>query len=87
MDIIGYAAAFFTTFCNVPQIIKILRERKVEGISLKTQLFLATGLALWIVYGMQIKSLPIILANSVALCLVSVVLFFLLKKRVFKQRL
>lgn len=66
-EIIGAVAALLTTVAWLPQILKILRERKTSDISLGTNAALATGIALWIVYGFALGSLPVILANSVTL--------------------
>lgn len=66
-EIVGAVAAILTTLCWLPQIRKILRERKTSDISLGTNAALATGISLWIVYGVAIGSLPVILSNSVTL--------------------
>ena len=43
-------------------------------------LILATGIALWIVYGSLLGDVVIILANSVSLCLLSGILYFKLRE-------
>lgn len=66
-EVVGAIAAILTTIAWLPQIVKILRERKTSDISLGTNAALATGISLWIVYGFAIGSLPVILSNSVTL--------------------
>ena len=66
-EIVGAVAAILTTLAWLPQILKIRRERKAGDISLGTNAALATGISLWIVYGLAIGSLPVILSNSVSL--------------------
>lgn len=66
-EIIGAVAAILTTLAWLPQILKILRDRKAGDISLGTNAALATGISLWIVYGLAIGSLPVILSNAVSL--------------------
>lgn len=66
-EVVGAVAAILTTLCWLPQIRKILRERKTSDISLGTNAALATGISLWIVYGLAIGSLPVILSNAVTL--------------------
>ncbi|MER2533582.1 MAG: SemiSWEET transporter [Rhizobiaceae bacterium] len=65
-EIVGSLAATLTTFCWLPQIIKILRQRKTDDISLITTSVLATGVFLWIIYGFALGSTPIIAANIVS---------------------
>jgi MtN3 and saliva related transmembrane protein len=67
IEFIGSIAAVITTLAWLPQIFKILRERRAGDISLVTNAALASGVFLWIVYGLAIGSLPVILANSVTL--------------------
>lgn len=66
-EIVGAIAAILTTLCWLPQIMKILRERKTSDISLGTNAALATGISLWIVYGVALGSLPVIVSNVVTL--------------------
>jgi len=66
-EIIGILAAGLTTFSFVPQVFKVLRTRSVKDVSLFTLLQLATGVALWVVYGAYLRNAVIIVANSVTL--------------------
>lgn len=45
---IGIAAAIFTAVDMLPQLTKIIRQKKVEQISLKMVLIMLTGLSFWI---------------------------------------
>jgi MtN3 and saliva related transmembrane protein len=65
IEILGAVAAFITTFCWLPQILKIRREKKAGDISLVTNGALAGGIFLWIIYGALIGSWPVIMANTV----------------------
>jgi MtN3 and saliva related transmembrane protein len=49
-------------------------------------LILATGIALWVVYGVLQGDAVIILANSVSLVLLSIILFFKLRERRAERR-
>ncbi|HWQ38936.1 MAG TPA: SemiSWEET transporter [Burkholderiales bacterium] len=66
---IGLAAGILTTLAFVPQLLKIYATRSGRDVSLRTFLIFSTGVALWLVYGLLIGSLPIILANVVTLVL------------------
>ena len=77
--LIGLVAAFCTTLSYIPQIRKIWQTGETEDISLKMFLILATGIALWVVYGVLQHDAVIILANSVSLAFLAAILFFKLR--------
>jgi MtN3 and saliva related transmembrane protein len=66
----GFLAGLLTTASNLPQVWKTYRNRSGEGVSFRMLTMLASGLALWIVYGVMSRSLPIIVANAGGLALV-----------------
>ncbi|KQZ15913.1 hypothetical protein ASD44_09220 [Mesorhizobium sp. Root554] len=72
-EIVGSVAACITTFAWLPQIMKILRERQARDISLVTTAALASGVFLWIVYGIAIGSLPVIMANTVSFLFIATI--------------
>jgi len=80
-DLVGYAAAFFTTFALFPQIIRIWRLKEARDISLFLPVMSSTGSALWLVYGIIIDEMPVIVANSVSLIFALTVLIVTLKYR------
>jgi MtN3 and saliva related transmembrane protein len=63
-EAIGMAAATCTTLCWLPQAVKIVREKRTEGLSLATQSFFTLGIALWAAYGLLLQSWPLIVANA-----------------------
>ncbi len=85
VTLIGLAAAFCTTVSYIPQIKKVWETGETEDISLKMFLILATGIALWIVYGLLQGDGVIIFANSVSLVFLGTILFFKLRD-VFRGR-
>ena len=78
---IGFIAAFLTTFSGIPQIVRLLRLKESRDISLVTTLFLGFGVLLWLIYGINIGDMPLIAANSISLCLSGTTLFLVLKYR------
>lgn len=66
---LGAMAAFCTTICWVPQALKILRDKRTEGISLVTQSIFTFGVALWATYGVLLDNWPLLLANVTTLVL------------------
>ena len=67
VDIFGYFAAILTTAAFLPQLIKTLKTKKADDISLTTLIMFIVGVLSWIIYGYKISSTPILLANLITL--------------------
>ena len=67
VDIIGYLAACLTTFSFLVQAIKSWRTKDLSGISVGMYSMFASGVALWLVYGIAIDSMPLIVTNALTL--------------------
>ncbi len=65
-ELIGYAAAIVGTGLMLPQVIKTIRTKKVDDLSLFMVLIYFIDCALWLAYGIMISSGPMILCNSIA---------------------
>jgi len=74
--LIGAAAAFCTTVSYIPQLRKCWETGETGDLSLKMLLLLASGLALWLVYGFMRADAVIIIANAISLALLGGILFF-----------
>ncbi|MBT9524802.1 MAG: SemiSWEET transporter [Rhizobacter sp.] len=66
---LGYAAASLTTGSFALQAWHTFRTRDVRGISLGMYSAFTLGVALWLVYGVVLRSWPITLANAITLML------------------
>ena len=64
---LGLVAGTLTSIAAIPQVFKTLRTRHAGDISIWQPLLLAFGVALWMVYGMLIRDLPLILSNIIPL--------------------
>jgi MtN3 and saliva related transmembrane protein len=73
-DWLGFAAAALTTSSFVPQALLTLRTRDVSGISLSMYGAFTLGVALWLVYGLALRSWPIVVANALTVALASTIL-------------
>lgn len=73
-DIVGVGAALCSMGSFVPQIVKIVREREADGISLRMYAVTVTGFSLWIGYGLLIRSWPVVGSNLVCLLLSAAIL-------------
>lgn len=79
MEWAGYAAAVMTTLAFVPQAIKTIRTRDTRSISLGMYVVFTAGIAMWLVYGIALDSMPMILANIVTFLLSATILGLKLK--------
>lgn len=78
-QLIGLAAGILTASSLLPQLIKTIREKKAEEISILMLLVLLSGIVLWIVYGIYRKDMPIIATNSFSLLLNIIMIFLRIK--------
>jgi MtN3 and saliva related transmembrane protein len=65
-NILGLVAGAITSVAMLPQLIKVLKEKDVEDLSLLMICTLIVGLSLWVWYGFLKEELPIILSNAFA---------------------
>ena len=77
--VVGLLAGLLTTLSLIPQVMKIWRSKSAKDISLKMFAAFSVGVALWLVYGVLQKEVPIILWNGVSLVLASCILAMKLK--------
>ncbi len=68
VNIIGFTAGFLMAITMLPQIIKSLRTKSVKDISLSMLIICVIGAILWMIYGILIKSLPIVIMDGFAFC-------------------
>jgi MtN3 and saliva related transmembrane protein len=66
--VIGFIAGALTTDSFVPQVLKTFRSKRCDDL-LGHAAGLTGGVCLWFVYGVFLRSAPIILANLVTLLL------------------
>ena len=69
IEFFGYFAAVLTTTAFLPQLIKTLKTKTAEDVSLITLIMFISGVISWIIYGYRISSLPILAANLLTLAL------------------
>lgn len=66
ITILGLVAGALTTISLVPQITKIHKTKSANDISTLMFITSTIGISLWIIYGLIIKSFPVIIANSIS---------------------
>tara|TARA_Y100001978_G_C23413945_1_gene300489 strand:+ start:257 stop:523 length:267 start_codon:yes stop_codon:yes gene_type:complete len=76
VEFFGYFAAISTTLAFLPQLIKTIKTKKAEDVSLITLIMFLTGVLSWIIYGYKISSTPILIANIITFILNLFILIF-----------
>ena len=76
---VGIAAGACTAISLVPQLAKILKEKKAEDISYLMLFFLLIGIGGWIWYGFLKNDYPIIITNMFSFIINTAIIFFSLK--------
>jgi MtN3 and saliva related transmembrane protein len=79
VEMLGFAAAFCTTAAFVPQLVRVLRLRTARDISLPTFVMFTAGVFLWLLYGIDIGSKPVIVSNGVTLAISASILILKLR--------
>ena len=65
IDLFGFLAAFLTTIAFLPQLYKTWKTKSADDVSLIMLILFITGLMCWIIYGLNINSIPILVANVI----------------------
>ncbi|SER98278.1 SemiSWEET transporter [Streptococcus gallolyticus] len=83
---IGLIAASLTTLGFVPQVVKVLKTKDTESISLGVYSMSVTGMLLWLAHGISISDIALIAANSISATLAGTILICkLIYKQFFKN--
>ena len=80
-QLIGITAGVLTSISMLPQLIKIIKEKKAQDVSVLMLVVLIIGLGLWVWYGVIRKDMPLIVTNAFSVLLNITVLIFRIKYR------
>ena len=75
----GIAASVCTAVSLIPQLVKVLKEKRSGSVSLWMLLVLFIGLGLWICYGVLKADTIIIISNAVSFIINLLLAFFAIK--------
>lgn len=75
----GVIAGLCSMASFIPQIVKILKERDVSGVSLRMYAVTTIGFASWTIYGALSRSWPVAASNAVCLALVIIIVILRLR--------
>jgi MtN3 and saliva related transmembrane protein len=83
-DVIGYMAGGLTLISSIPQLLKIIKTKNVEGVSGGTFVILLCAQFLWTIYGFYKNDLQLIITNIVSgiisLCILVIYIFLSMKR-------
>lgn len=77
--IVATFAVIFTSLQLIPQVFKSLKTKQVRDLSMGLAIIVGLSAATWLAYGIHIKDVPLIIANSINL--VGALILFTLKIR------
>jgi len=77
--LIGIVATIFAVSSTVPQIIKGIKTRKMDDVSVWLIMALIVGLSLWVIYGIAKDDIVISGRNSVGVSLNAILLLLKIK--------
>ena len=83
IEIVGFAGSAIIASALIPQVIKSWTTKSTEDISLLWNSLLLTGLILFVIYGIGIKSRPIMIFTTIE---ASLTLSLLILKLTHKKR-
>ena len=66
-NLFGFMAASLTTVAFLPQLYKTWQTKSADDVSLIMLILFIIGLICWIIYGLNINSIPILVANIITL--------------------
>jgi uncharacterized protein with PQ loop repeat len=66
-DILGWLAVVLSATMGLPQLVRLVRTRSVEGLSLTSWRLMLTMNTVWTVHGVVLHQLPMILTNFLVL--------------------
>jgi len=78
-EIVGLLAALLTTASFVPQVYKTWKSKSADSLSLTMYLVFFVGIISWLIYGIHLKSLAMIIANSITAVLSLLLIIFKLR--------
>ena len=78
-EAVGSAAGLCSMASFAPQLIKMMREKHADGVSVRTYLVMVVGFVLWVAYGVLLGSWPVAGSNTVNLILSAWILILKLR--------
>lgn len=74
VTLIGLAASLLVTVAYIPEVVKTVRSRHTRDLALSWLIALDLGQVLFLIYGMEIASIPITIAAGCAVVMLTIML-------------
>lgn len=81
-ELIGYVAGICTAIVFLPQSIQTVKTKNVQGLSLLSYIIYNIGMISWILYGFYLKSVQMIIFNSISLIFASIILYMIVHNKI-----
>jgi MtN3 and saliva related transmembrane protein len=62
--VLGFVAGILTSISSLPQLVKIIKEKKADDVSKLMFVVLSAGVGLWAIYGFLKSDYPVLIANT-----------------------
>lgn len=79
--VIAFLASVLTAFQLIPQTIKSVQSKDLNGVSLLAFSIISLTALLWLLYGLHLNNTAIIFANSISLICAVIIVFMKLKRK------
>ena len=73
-EVLGFLAGALTTIAFLPQVIKTWKSKSAEDVSIVMFILFSVGVFLWCLYGWEINSIPVIIANVITFILAMIII-------------
>lgn len=80
-DLLGSAAGTLTTVAFIPQVARAWRTKSVDDLSFWMLFAFTSGVALWALYGVVTKAIPLIVTNGITFVLAMALLVMKIRTR------
>jgi MtN3 and saliva related transmembrane protein len=81
VEIIGCVAGALSSGSYVPQLVKLVHQKQVQGVSVQTYVCGFFGGVVWIIYGIINHSISLVLFNAFNMVVSAIILYLLNKYR------
>ena len=80
-EVVGYIATFFSAVGFLPQAIKTIHTRDVNGLSIATYICLFCASLSWFSYGIYLGDIPLVATNTLTTFFQGIILFMIFKEK------
>ena len=80
-ELLGYIAGICTAVVFLPQSIETVKTKNVRGLSLSTYIIYTIGMISWILYGVYLRSIQMMLFNSISLVFALIILCMIITNK------